>query len=767
MHWGTSGFMSFLILLVLTFQAYGKSALNFPELDTPGPYRIVSPHPTLPKQIYRHFKDKPISIKNLQKFLIKKDYYQAEVSQIGKNFIIKNPIQIVFVFKGNRFFSEKQIHKIVKVDENTMGAFFYDFVETAIQRAYQNQGFLKVELKRSEFKKKWKKWVYFNIAEGPRIRIAELKIQGLLSQPNEQYENFIKNNSSDLIKKGFYNKKDLEKGYKNLIRHIRGQGYLQSKIYSDRIFFKEDKAFITINLEEGPLIIIQDIQIQNAKALPVWEILSHIQSKVQSTLKVDEVQKDMDRIEQFYKSKGYINIKIKNRENVIQYTPGDKHASLIIKVDEGVKAFVSKISIKGLKKAKKSMVLSLLKIQPGDVLTPLKKERAIKSLGATGLFSSISLNEVAEDPFELEALFKERKLRSIRGGLGLNSQRGLTTRAYSEIAHRNLFGWGRSLIARVSGQVNFNRRKTFLEYDLSGRYKEVFVPGYGYQGDVSLSQSRHIFNYSQNSINFVNKTQISFFINKNLSENLKMRWNVLSFENRRESCDQIICPENPQQISSSSFNIIWDKRDNIFDPSKGALSSLALEWADPLLGSSSDIAFVKADFQNRLYWTFAKNYTLSLTLKGGWIQALRDRYHIPVSRAFILGGKNSIRGYDGHIEGARIPSEKHAPIETANSDLKLKKDDQLESALVSNYGLLNAEFRWPVFKGFKGILFYDIGAVYLKGRNNAVFNYGHSVGVGFRYQTFLIPVGLDIAYRLPPERPKADLNYRFHFSIGW
>ena len=733
-------------------------------------YRIITKNEFLSENLNRYFENKPISKKGIQKFLIEKSYYQAEIVKEGTAYFVKNPVQIVFVFKGNRFFNDKELRKLIKIDENKAGSFFYSFVENAIKKAYQSEGFLNIEVEKKTFKRDWKKWIHLNLSEGPRIKIAELRVRGLLSKPDSQYQDFIRNNSTDLIKKGFYNKKDLETGYENLINHLKSQGYLQSKIYSDRIFFEGDKAFITINLEEGPLTLIRDIQIKNAQALPTWEILSHIKSRAQSPLKIDILKSDLNSIEQLYKSKGYLNMKITNKADVVKYVQGEKYASVMIQVEEGSKAFVSEITVKGLQRAEEEMVRRLLKFKAGDILTPEKKEQSLRALGETGLWTDISLNEQwTDDEFEVEFLFKERKPRFVRGGFGVNSQRGLTTRAYSEIAHRNLFGWGRALIAKGSGQISLAQINPFLEYEISGRYKEVFVPGYGYQGDINLSHSKNVFRYSKSStddIKFVFKTQLSFFINKEISKDLKTRWNVLSFENRREACTQTqtVCPENLQRIGSTGFKMVWDKRDNIFDPSSGYLNSLTIEWVAPFLGSSPDISFLKADFQNQFYYSFIKNYTLGLTLKGGMIQAIQDSSSIPVSRAFILGGQNSVRGYDGHIEGERIPEKKYAPIETANEALTLKQGDFKENVLNSAYALINTDFRFPILEGFKGGLFYDLGLVYMGGQNETVVDYGHSAGLGFRYQTFLIPIGLDIAYRLPP---KKDVGLRLHFSIGW
>ena len=367
---------------------------------------------------------------------------------------------------------------------------------------------------------------------------------------------------------------------------------------------------------------------------------------------------------------------------------------------------------------------------------------------------------------------QREKPRSLRGGLGLNSQWGLTTRAWTELTHRNLFGWGRALVARGDSRIHFTQNTPFFGYELSGRYKEVFIPKYGYHGDVSLSRSQSLFKYSEANINFVRKTQLSFFVNKDISKYLGLKWNVFSFESSREACTTQDCPPNPQQITSTNFKFSWDMRNNIFNPSRGYSLSFLAEWASPFLGGNKEIAFIKADMNSSIYWSFLEDYTLGFVLKGGIISAIQKSQYIPVSRAFILGGQNSLRGYDGYIGGERIPRVKYAPIETANEALQLKNKESLENVVSSQYGLVKINFRFPIFEGFKGVLFYDLGAVLLKSSSQSLLDYGHSVGLGFRYQTFLIPIGLDIAYQLPPKEcirleNKECSYYRLHFSIGW
>ena len=748
----------FVIFIVFSNFAFAES---FP---------IVTKNKSLLQTLKMRFANQTLSHSSLQKFLAENSYYSAELSQKEGKTVISSPYQIVFIFKGNKTFTEQELRKLIQIDENKIGSFFYSFVERSIKQAYQKKGFLNLEINKTEKQKGWKKWIFLNISEGPRILIGDLKVKGLLSQPAGYYEKFIIKNSAQLTQSGVYNKKGLEKGYKNLINHLKSAGYLQSKISSDRVFFKDNKAFVTVNLEEGPLTLIRDIQVKTAKSVPIWEILSLMESRVQSTLKVDAVQKDLQSIEDLYKSKGYMQVKITNRDNVIQYRPGSRYADLMIQIDEGPKSFISKMAFIGLKRVKPDLINSLLKFKAGDVLTPFKKEKSLQALSATGLFSSISLNEDIKDSgkFELIGVFTERKARTLRGGMGLNSQRGLTTQAWTELTHRNLFGWGRALSARASGEVNFTRKSPFIGYELSSRYKEVFIPKYAYQGNVNLSHSKKLFKYSENNINFFKKTQLSFFIDKSLSESLKLKWNVLSFESRKEFCTHQKCPENPQQIASTDIKFSWDKRNNIFDPSEGYLLSWLTEWSSPFLGSDEKIAFIKTDIHSYFYWSFFTNYILGFVLKGGMISTVQNSRYIPVSRAFILGGYTSLRGYDGHIEGERLPRKRYAPIETANSALQLEKA-KAENVTSSQYGLMKINFRFPLYEGFKGLLFYDLGVVSLKSAHQKLWDYGHSIGLGFRYQTFLIPIGLDIAFQLAPkECASAKCSFsKFHLSIGW
>ena len=814
-------FDSFKPLAFVEAQATSNGPLAFVEAQATsnGPladFKIQTENKDLKNRLKKYFKNKPLSIKEIQAYLIENGFYLSQVVQSKQVFIIKNPAHVIFSFSGNAFFTEREILKNLKIDEGKSGPGLYDFMENEIKSLYRKKGFLRVRVEKAIQRKQHIERVLFRIFEGPRARLTRIVFKGALSRPPVYYESFVRNNSGPLVKQGFYNKKDLENGALRLINHLKGEGRLLAKIYSDRVSFEKDKAFVAIHLEEGPLVLIRDIQILGAEGVPVWEILSLMESKAQSPLKMAVLKKDFASIEKLYKSRGYLKMRIKNKQEAVNYIPGERYASLSLVIEQGPKLFVSSIQIKGLIYTHPLLVKSLLRFKEGEALTSGKRESSIQALGETGLFSDISLHEETQgDLVHLTVMLKERKRRSLKGALGLNTQRGLTGRIRSQISHNNLFGWGRSL--SLGGDIELSRinKKYFFEYEILGKYGEVFSPSDNWRGDVNLSHSDRIFNYSARaqSANFVEKTNIGFFLNRKISKEFKMRWNIYSFENRQERCLKA-CPGSSQQIAGSKFQLLWDGRDNIFDPSRGSLSSVSIETALPHLGSSREIAFVKGDVQSRWYVSLFKKATLGLALKGGWIGALQGQNDIPVSRAFILGGRDSIRGYDGRLEGARIPGPSKAHIESANSALKIRRrpnppppssqsslaggpaspslaekgaglsqaspqslgflpcstEDKnifCEKAFESFYSLLNLELRFPLLENVKGSVFYDAGAVWMKGKKSGtVMDFGHSIGLGFRYQIFLLPLGLDIAYRIKPAEGEKS-RYNIHFSIGW
>ena len=173
-----------------------------------------------------------------------------------------------------------KIKNLIKANSVNQGKSFSESLVSSLRSAYHSEGFQKIQIKKREKIKGWKKWIYVEFNEGPRIKIAAIHLKGFVSRPTDFYVDFIKSNSSSLIRKGYFNKKDLEVGYKNLILFLKKNGYLQSKIYSDRIIYKGNKAYITINMDEGPLTLVKLITFEGNQTFSHAVLSGIIESRI-------------------------------------------------------------------------------------------------------------------------------------------------------------------------------------------------------------------------------------------------------------------------------------------------------------------------------------------------------------------------------------------------------------------------------------------------------------------------------------------------------
>lgn len=750
----------FLLLFPLRVQSLSEEKkISNRFQSAKNPMGIKTDNRDLEKGIQNQFRNESdLTKEKLTKFLLKEGYFKSRIEKTPEGFSITNPFKMIFILTGNHFLKNYKIKKLIK--ETPKGHGFEDNLIDSLKSAYQAKGFQKITITTKKVVKGWKEWVYLAFHEGPRVKIAEIQLSGLISRSPDFYVDFIKSNSSSLIKQGYFNKKDLEIGYKNLVLFLKKNGYLGSRIYSDRITYKDNKVYVTVNLDEGPLTLIRSITFSGNQAFSHPHLSALMNTKIFEPLRLKILEEDLLTLEEFYKNQGYLQMKVLNKKDIISQSEKSSYASIHITIKEGPQSHISEILVEGTVRAKQDFIRKLLKFKTGEVLSLKKIRDSRSSLNALGIFSRMSIDWTDDADSIVTVSLTEKNPRLIRSGMGMNTERGLTARAYTDFTHRNLFGWGQSLFGKAGGQVNLLEKTPVFEYELSGVYQELLFPEQNIKGSLGLSRTRSLFNYTEKDINGVRKHNIRFLTEKKIPPSIRLNWSVWDFETRQQFCIyKAHCPKKFQSIGSSRITLIYDKRNNIFNPSKGLWWSLMGEYGSSLLGSSSNIQFSKISQQFRFYVPITRQYTMASELSAG---ALFSTKSIPVSRAFILGGQTTIRGYDGHIEGERIPNKKDVPIETANESLKLKETHTVTS---SYYGLFKLETRFPLFKSFKTVIFYDAGAVYLKSRKRSLFDLGHSVGIGFLYETFLIPVGLEFAYKLPP-RPTGAGHFRFHFAIG-
>ncbi|MGZ4043888.1 MAG: translocation and assembly module lipoprotein TamL [Bacteroidia bacterium] len=169
----------------------------------------------------------------------------------------------------------------------------------------------------------------------------------------------------------------------------------------------------------------------------------------------------------------------------------------------------------------------------------------------------------------------------------------------------------------------------------------------------------------------------------------------------------------------------------------------------------SQFGKLSADFRNYLNF---KNSKIATRLFAGIGKAYGNSSELPYVKQFFSGGANSVRAFPINSLGPGTHS-----IETNGANLFLQQggDIKLES---------NIEYRFDIFKSFKGAIFADAGNVWLSKSNPAVnvdpFSFSEfyneiavGTGVGLRLDITFFVLRFDLA--TPLRKPWLPKNERW------
>ena len=210
---------------------------------------------------------------------------------------------------------------------------------------------------------------------------------------------------------------------------------------------------------------------------------------------------------------------------------------------------------------------------------------------------------------------------------------------------------------------------------------------------------------------------------------------------RRDSAGFI--SEEDATVSSVSFNVSYDQRDDVLAPGSGWHVYSEFKVANQLLGGSVD--FQRWEFGGSYHFALTDSTLVHLGLRGGAILAGGERQqNIPFNERFFLGGENSVRGYR---EGEASPLDADG--------------DQIGA---ESYALLNLELEQRIYSRFSTIVFLD-SVHHTRDRFSGETQLLHSLGLGLRYKTVIGPIRLEYGHNLNPRGQDADGS--FHLSIGF
>jgi outer membrane protein insertion porin family len=696
--------------------------------------------------------------------------YNPLRTRVKLRYVINDPYVYALMFEGNNTYTSAKIIKELKLESgDRLSTSPVDDLTERLLRFYRKNGYANVAVKYKEnlFTQDHVRRIIFTISEGHRVRIKDIVIDGIFSKPSDYYRTFILENSSDLVETKYYNSDDIETGLKNLVIALQNQGYINAKIAGTRIDYEKSLNSVTVKvtLDEGPQTFIEKINFKGIKNVSQAQLEEVIGLAANKPLQLNTLEEASIRIMELYRSKGFLDAVVTNQgKSIISYSPDNSKATLTFEISEGPLITVSSVVVEGNTFTKDYVVTRELQFNIGEVLTPEKISYSEQKLQRLSIFSSVDIHTLEDDPNQghrtVLVRVSEQNPGIFKSGVGVNNELNLSLKGFVGAAYRNLFGTGRGVNARV--ETNYKVQYMFLESDVNLGYTEPFIFGTKNTARVNLTKSVELAGIDKSPERGYadDNTQVDLLLERDFSRQLKMTYTLYGFSHIKNY--QVFGEKNLEfteqklDITNTGPTLFYDRRDNVFNPTRGYFWSFALEYADPILGGTDTVNYVRSVGSYTRYVPIGR-LVWANEGKLGYLKNVSGlpEAAVPKTKAFVLGGRSTIRGFDSVAESFPRPKQ------------------ILEGIGIDSYFVLaKSELRFPVYGNLGGAVFYDGGKVSFTGRvgSNEPFNpqfvWRDSVGLGIRYNTPVGPVSLEYGLKLNRDEQTGEAPGAWHFSIG-
>ena len=385
------------------------------------------------------------------------------------------------------------------------------------------------------------------------------------------------------------------------------------------------------------------------------------------------------------------------------------------------------------------MIRRELKVYEQELYSGKQLKRGIRNLYRLDYFEDIKVDTLKgsnADQMILKIDVTEKPTGIFSFGAGYSSVENVFV--MGSIAQRNFLGRGQTLQLKAELGGTTNR------FTLSFTEPWLF--------DIPLSAGLDVYNWDRDYVDYDKNSKgggirFGYPIYDFTRAYLSYSYEVADISNIEEDAALSIWElEGTNVTSSISASVRYDSRDRVFNPTEGQDHSLTVEYA----GLGGDIAFTKYVAETGWYIPLFKGTVGFLHGKGGYVDK-NTGGKLPDYERFYLGGMNSLRGFDWRdISLTELNSE--------GEETEVGGDKFIQ---------FNLEFIVPLIKkaGIVGVLFFDTGNVYGKGRDFDLSNLRESAGFGFRWYSPMGPIRIENGYILDPEEG-ASRSGRWEFSMG-
>lgn len=578
-------------------------------------------------------------------------------------------------------------------------------------------------------------WIWGNphSVAAEKMKIKSVAFEGNKAFSNQRLYKIILSRPSSFLNRSYYYSEVFEDDLKSLKLFYHQNGYLEAEIANFQI--KTDtthnEVHINIGVSEGELTRIEGVGILGNKIFSDEKLREFIDIRVGDPFLSKKIEEANLKLLTFFADDGYLDAEVVPNVRVNKET----HLVLIdFSINEKNQFTIEKINLIGLEKAKPNVVLRELNFHSGDIINYSQLLESQRKIYLTGLFQSLFIRPQpasSGDSTKKDILIelKENMSGEFNIALGFGSIEKIRSRM--EIFNNNLRG--------TAQKIGLTTKLSFIQRSVETSFTEPKTFGTNWQTDVNLLRS-----YNEEPGFTINKIggNVSF------GRTILRRSNItLTYRHENVKISDIQVSKIPEDIKTNTrslkLSIIYDTRDNLFNPNKGIYFELSNESG--IFFTDVNNKFLRSTGQFKYFYPAGNSTVICSAFELGLIDAEGGLQGIPLHERFYAGGPNSVRAFEYEKLGPL--DEKSVPI---GGRLKL---------------ILNLiEIRQTLYKMLGGVIFSDIGNIWVKPEDFRLVDIRPAVGFGLRVNT---PIGLArLDYGLNSDKQKDEPRGKLYFSIG-
>ena len=694
-----------------------------------------------------------------------------------------------------------------KVGKSIINDNLYNTTTAAVTKYLYEKGFFytKVSYKtKPDANEKNSEILQVIIDKGRRVKVQEITFTGNKEFKSGTLKKYLKKTKERAFYKifgsGKFNKEKYEEDKIAFVSKLHEKGYRDAVIISDSIYKYNDKTVgIKINMYEGPKYYFGDVTwVGNAKYTTEFlkKVFGIEKGEVFSEEKLEKKLRGSangDDVSSIYLNDGYLTFNVDPVQTKIRKDTVD----LEMRIYEGPKYTVNKVSVVGNTITNDRVVLREIRTKPGDFFSKELLVRSVREIGQLGNFDEAKTNPVpkpnpSDGTVDIVYNVEEKPSDQIElsGGFGGGRVIGTLGLTFNNFSLKNIFngdayrplpkGDGQKLSLR--GQTN---GKFYQSYSFS--FSE---PWFGGKKPVSFGVSAFT-SLQSNGISKSNDNYYGIRLNGvSFSLGRKLKWpdNWFSLVHSI-NLNQYILNNYPGYLfnTGESYNLnitqelARDSRNHNIFPTGGAYLRFTVQ-ATPPYSLLNKVNYATASDKQRYKFTeyhkwkaeaqWFETVVGKLVFKGQAQFGFLGSYNSAVGQSaferFKLGG-DGMQGFD-FLQGSEIIAMRGY---SNNSVIPVGSNPTIAqssgSPIFAKYVM---ELRYPVISSQQATAFMTVfgeaGNTWDKFRDFNPFNVRRSAGVGAK---IFLPIfgllGIDYGYGFDNIPGITDANKgQFQFSIA-